>query len=154
MFKNIKNIKILSGNHTTHRVGLLQAKVYRILKTHTANNLITHNISTIEWAFLGLIHDNPQGIRFSDAADEMGVEAPFITVLIKDLKKQRLVTVTPDSKDSRVKLIFLSPHGKKFVTKVENELKEKMRPLINDVTVSEIAGYLSVLEKIIKNSDL
>lgn len=126
--------------------------MYRALKTYTGDKLSVHNISTIDWALLGLLYDNSDGIRSSHLAEELGVEAPFVTVLFGKLKKMNLVDSKVDKNDSRVKNIFLTPKGKLFMPKVEAELFQELKIFIEDIPKKDVVVYLSVLEQIINNS--
>lgn len=148
----LKKIQHAVRNRTTYRAGLLQAKVYRALKTYTGEKIAKHDISTIDWALLGLLYDNQDGMRAKSLADELGVEAPFITVLIAKLQKKNLVGTKPDLKDSRAKNIFLTTKGKQFVPKVEAELFQDMKIFIEGIPKSEMLSYISVLEQINENS--
>ena len=90
MIQILEKLKRASYNRKTYRVGLLQAKAYRILKSRTTKILEPFDISTIEWAFLGLLYDKAS-LRTKVAARELGVEAPFITALVSSLKKRSFV---------------------------------------------------------------
>jgi DNA-binding MarR family transcriptional regulator len=139
-------------NRKTYQIGLLQAKAYRILKQYTTNALQHLNISTTEWALLGFLNDQPKPVRASVIAEVLGVEPPFVTVLIKKLEKQGLVSIQPDPNDNRSKLLELSAEGTEFVGKTELYLRDKMRPLAQGTGLSDVAGYVSVLERIIENA--
>ncbi|MDQ2933042.1 MAG: hypothetical protein M3Q80_01540 [bacterium] len=147
----LSKIKTAVHNKTTYRVGLLQTKAYRILKNNTDKALKRHAITSVHWAFLGILNDQINGMRAIDAAIELGVEAPFVTRLFSELEMKKLVDAIADTEDSRVKIICLTEEGKKFVKTTEIELREHMRSLIKDVSVNELMSYLTVLEKIIKN---
>ena len=148
----IKKIQMAARTTTTYRVGLLQAKTYRALKQYTTAALAHLDITTVEWAFLGLLYDAPKGMRASEAAAELGVEAPFITVLHKKLGKKKLVEAKQDENDTRAKVLFLSKEGRAFVAETEIYLRDKMRPLVSGSSMRDILAYISVLQTINKNS--
>ncbi|MDQ3075695.1 MAG: MarR family transcriptional regulator [bacterium] len=153
----IKKIKDARSQNTTYRVGLLQAKAFRILKQNTSSALsdLTGElkISTVEWALLGLLKDSKDGIRVSDLATNLGVEMPFITEMAPKLIKAGLISQTQSSKDKRVKIALLTPKGEAFVDKTEVHLRAKMKPLLEGASINEILGYLTVLQRIVKNSE-
>ncbi len=149
IFKKIQNVV---KNRKTYRAGLLQARVYRAFKGYTQDKLSTYNISTIEWALLGLLADNQDGMRHGVLAEALGVESPFITVLVARLKKLKLIDVKADEKDSRAKIFYLTSKGADFVPKVETFLRDEMRPLVTGIPKEDLVTYLSVLEKINENS--
>ena len=139
-------------NRTTYRVGLLQAKAYRALKNSTTVALIPFEISTVDWAFLGLLYDNKGGMDQGAIAEELGVERPFVTTLTKEMAKKGFIKMEESKEDSRVKFACITSKGKKFVNSVEKHLRGKTKQILNGVTVNEIATYLVFLEKIIENS--
>jgi MarR family transcriptional regulator for hemolysin len=149
----IKKISAGARNRTTYAIGLLQAKAYRILKQHTTKALSKYEISTVEWAFLGLLYENKDGLRSIEVAHELGVKPPFITSILNNFDKKHLVDISDDSKDSRAKVLRLTKEGNKFVDEVESYLKDKMRPLIGGAPLGDILSYILVLEKIIENSE-
>ena len=146
----IKKITSVAHNRTTYRLGLLQAKAYRILKDETSIVLTPHDVSTVEWAFLGVLLDG-KALRPKAAADELGVEAPFVTAMFAKLEKKGLVAQKADVTDSRAKTIFLTPKGIAFVEKIEPMVRAHMRALVSGSSTGDILGYISVLESIIEN---
>lgn len=147
----IKKIKSAAHNRTTYKVGLLQAKAYRLLKAHTARGLSDHGASTIEWAFLGLLYDMKEGVRSSVLARELGVEAPFISNLSASLQFKGMVESVMDENDSRGRIVRLTQEGIVFVEKVEQEMQAHMRPLLKDISICDLVSYISVLETLVIN---
>jgi DNA-binding MarR family transcriptional regulator len=146
-----KKISQAISNRTTYRVGLLQAKAYRILKRRTGEVLEPIGISTVEWAFLGLIYER-ETIQPKIASQELGVEAPFITEIVSKLSKKKLVLETQDEKDRRYKSLSLTAEGKNFVESHERMVRDHMRPLVSGASAKDLLGYISVLETIVANS--
>lgn len=147
-----KKIQSATHNRTTYRVGLLQAKAYRILKNHTDKGLEPYGLSTVEWALLGLLHDNLTGMKPSVLALELGVEAPFVTSLVTPLIKKGLVDSRRDEKDTRSKSIYLTAKGVTKVESIEKELRSFMKPLLGGSNIGDLLSYVTVLETIIENS--
>lgn len=145
----IKNPKLL----TTYHAGLVQAQAFRILKKRTNELLEPFGLSTVAWALLGLLYEQKEGIRSKEVADLLAVDQPFVTVLLAELKKQKLVDVVTYSEDARVKIVSLTSNGKALVPKVEKILREGMRPLLHDLSIKEIITYFKVLNYIVKNSN-
>lgn len=139
-------------NRTTYRVGLLQTKAYRALKQSTAIALSQFNISTIDWALLGLLYDNKEGLEQSSIASELGVEKPFVTTRTKDLANKGYVEFEKSKQDTRVKFTHLTKQGIKFVDEVEKHLRSESKDMLKGVSIKDIASYLLFLEKIIENS--
>ena len=146
----LTKIKSAAHNRTSYRIGLLQAKAYRILKQRTTLVLAPFGISTIEWALLGLLADT-KGLRMKQLADELGVEAPFVTTMVQQLQKKLLVHLELNELDKRVKTLALTNEGKRFVTETEPQVRSAMRPIIQGAGVTDLLGYVSILELIIAN---
>ena len=153
MIQILKKLALANKHRTTYQVGLLQAKAYRALKQKTAEILEPYEITTFEWAFLGLLNDNTS-LRQKEAAQELGVEPPFVTQMLRSLKTKDFIIEKKDEKDTRVKNIFLTPKGKQFVQDVEPIVRQQIHPLISGITTSEMLDYLMVLAKISKNGGL
>ncbi|MBA3788876.1 winged helix-turn-helix transcriptional regulator [Patescibacteria group bacterium] len=149
--KIVEKVSAVLRNRNTYHLGLVQAKAYRMLKQQTTEALIHLDISTIEWAFLGLLYERPKAVRASVVAEDLGVEAPFVTLIIKKLKKRSLIELKEDAHDSRVKLLCLTSKGKQFVQSTEIHVREVMRPLVQGIDLSDLATYIAVLEQIIQN---
>jgi DNA-binding MarR family transcriptional regulator len=147
----LTKISRVARNSTTYRVGLLQARVYKILKERTSVVLAPLGVSTTEWAFLGLLKET-KAMRPKHIAEELGVEPPFVTFMVTHLKKEKLVEESVDTRDSRAKMLSLTPKGKTFVEKTEKFIRNEMRPLIAGTSPGDLSGYLTVLEKVIENS--
>lgn len=133
-------------------MGLLQAKAYRVLKKQTADALAEYRVSTVEWALLGLLFQEDKGMRSSKLAKELGVEAPFITALFRKLEKRGFVDAISDENDSRARNIRLTDEGIDFVQSTEQKMKQRMRPLIEGISVNDLMSYVAVLEKILQNN--
>ena len=146
----LQKLSLGAKNRTTYRAGLLQAKAYRILKQETAKILKPFDITTFEWGFLGLLADH-EAIRPKHLAEELGVEAPFVTQILQRLKKKGLVAETRDPKDTRAKTLSLTAKGETFISKIEPVVRSGVKPLLEGAGMSELLGYLAVLETIIRN---
>jgi MarR family transcriptional regulator for hemolysin len=151
--KIIKKITTAGENRTTYRVGLLQAKAYRILRQHTDKKLMPFDITSTHWALLGLLYDTKSGMRPSEIANELGVEAPLVTRLVNEFKKKKIIEQHQDKSDSRANVLFLTAAGKAEVKKIETYLRAEMTPLIKDISFGDLLSYLLVLSKIIENAE-
>ncbi len=141
-----------ANNTTTYRIGLLQAKAYRSLKQQTTEALAHLDISTTDWAFLGLLYDHKDGMRATDVAEELGVEAPFVSVLLKKFETREFLFIETSPDDSRSKVVSLTEVGRAFVPSTEKNLRLHMRQLVSGASIQDIVAYISVLETIIQNA--
>jgi DNA-binding MarR family transcriptional regulator len=149
--KILKKITTAGENRTTYRVGLLQSKAYRVLRQHTDKKLVPFDISSTHWAFLGLLYDAKEGMRPGTIAEELGVEASFVTRLLNEFTKKGFIKKTVDPNDSRATLLLLTEKGRTQVSKIESHLRTEIAPLIEGVSLSDLLSYLEVLKQIIEN---
>ena len=139
---------------TTYQIGLLVARTHRTLKAHTDEVLAPYDLTSVDWAIMGLVHDdNGSGIRLSDLSIELGVEAPFITVRIKRLEKRQLVLITQSTHDKRERLVTSTPAGIKIVTTIEPILRTQSRRWLTGANLLDIKGFITTMKTIVKNSD-
>lgn len=61
--------------------------------------------------------DGPLPLR--DLAQAMSTDAPAATVAVNDLEERGLVRRTPHPTNGRMKLVALSPAGKRMIAKIE-----------------------------------
>jgi len=144
----IINQLIDAKNLKTYSVGLLQTKVYRALKANTELFLKPYGISSIEWAYIGTASEYPKGIRSTDLAEILGVEAPFVTSLSAKFHKRKLVEYQKDPNDKRVKCIVITPAGHALIKEIEPILREESKKWLKDLSVKEVLTYIKVLKKI------
>ncbi len=150
--ETIKNAVTKQLGLSTYKTGLLHAKSYRILKNRTSAFLEPYDMSTIDWALLGLLYEQKEGMRLIAIAETLGVEAPFITAMVDELEEKGYVSRESDTKDKRAKIIKLTLKGRSFVPKIESELRTEMKGLLKGLSLSDIFGYLKVMEAIISNA--
>lgn len=151
MISFLKKVSTARQNLKTYRVGLLQAKAYRNLKNKTALALKPYGLGTVDWAFLGVLYDTDRPMRFAEMADQLDVDAPFVTELIGKLLKEGYVKFERDTKDKRIKLVSLSSNGKMIVPKIEAVLRVKSKGWLQGLSVNEVLTYVSVLKKLSDN---
>jgi DNA-binding MarR family transcriptional regulator len=144
--RSIKNI-------STYRVGLLQAKAYRILKQNTAKLLEPQDLSTLDWALIGILYDSKEGRRMSTLASLLGVEPPLITRMIMRLEKKEIVRQKKDYEDVRAKVVTITSEGQRIVKKTEKILRAGTKELFHGVSIKDLLYYIFVLEKIVENNE-
>lgn len=149
MFEKFKELK---GDLTTYGIGLLQAKAFRILKQETNDALKKYNISSVDWALLGVLQEHKDGLRLSEIASILGVEAPFVTQTMDSLLTQGLIEKTSLSNDARVKILQLTHKGRQLVPEIEEHTRKEMRHLLHGATARDVLGYRKILKVIIDNS--
>lgn len=134
----------------TYNAGLLQAKAFRILKKHTNTALQSVDISATEWGILGLLVNNPKGLRFSKIAVMLGVKAPFVTNSMIILAKKKLLVINTDTIDTRVKIATLNDTGRDFLKKTEPIVAKEIKRTFNGTSLRNLYGYVATLHGIVE----
>ena len=135
----------------TYRAGLLQAKAYRILKQNTSKILEPYDLSTLDWALIGILYDSKDGRRMSTLATLLGVEPPLISRMVGRLEKKGIMRQKKDGEDTRAKVVTLMAEGRKLVGRIEKVLRKEIKSLFVGASPKDILHYLYVLEKIVEN---
>lgn len=138
----------------TYNVGILQAQVYRILKKETNIILKEYNLTSFDWALLGILYESKDGEYAVNLAEEIDVSQAFVSRIIKKLQKEKIIEIKKRNVDSdaRFKKIYLTNSGKLNVEKIEPTLKAKMKKLLKDISLTDLYGYINTLKKISENS--
>jgi len=133
---------------------ILLTKAYRIIRATAYDCLDRHGINATQWSILGLVHEAKNGITLSVVADNLGVKKPLITLLVDGMVEQDLIERKPNKEDSRSKLLFMTPNGKKLIKNMEAEIQDVFQPLFEGVSDHSFSVYTGVLETIINNEGL
>lgn len=139
-------------SRATYSIHQLEAKAYRALKQYLTVALQEYSISPVEWSLLGLLYENKKGLRLTTIADELGVEAPFITSLVHKLTQKKVIEQNVDVIDNRVKIILLTKEGKSFVVVVERNVKNKLKKFQQHISAQQFSVHLEVLTTFIENA--
>ena len=144
-------LTLAKQGYTTYDLGLIQARGYRALKQITAEVVSEENITTMEWAILGILTHHPTGLLASQVAEQLAVKPPMVSRLIVRIEEKDWITVEKGI-DRREKIISLTPSGKVGVAQLEKKMRIALRPLMEGVKISDLMGYLRTLAVIAKNT--
>lgn len=150
----IRHLLSYNKQYTTYAIGLLQAKSYRTLKKNTTAFLASYDLTTVDWALLGILYETQNEVMLSEVADVLGVKAPFVTRVIKKLQQKALVLVQPNASDTRAKDITLTQNGKDLVILVEARLRVASKTWIKGVTALDMLAYVRVLKAISRMDEM
>jgi DNA-binding MarR family transcriptional regulator len=125
---------------TTAHVGVLQAYAYRALKAQTDECLEVYDIKSSEWAVLGLLHAQKEGMKPHEVAHILGVKKPYITAMMTKLQKKNLIAVERDEEDGRERNLFLTAKGEEIVPEIEKTLRKSMKGLVKGVNPRDLMG--------------
>ncbi|HSI20915.1 MAG TPA: MarR family transcriptional regulator [Verrucomicrobiae bacterium] len=135
----------------THYLALVQSRAYRALRQKVSIALDSFNVSMGEWTLLGQLNET-KGLRLSEVASTLGVEAPLVTNAVKALHAKGFVALEVDSRDTRAKLLTLTKQGEKMLRPIEEAVRAALQPLLKGVSAKENQIYFKVLQRIVQNS--
>lgn len=87
-------------------------------------------------------------------SEKMEVAKSRITKIIKGLMAKGLVEKIEDPKDNRVKLLSLTPLGKKKIEEIESFRLELHKKLIENITPEERSNLFTYLDKLVESMQL
>ncbi len=152
MFSIIKKIATLDSKKlTTAHVGVLQAYAYRALKAETDEHLKEYGLISSQWAVLGMLWANSNGMQSKEIAHILGVKKPYVTSMTNQLLEKGLIVLLPDKNDKRAHLVKLTSKGKKLVPVIEKKLRKSMKGLVKGVSPRDLIGYMKVIKSISDN---
>ncbi|MBY0538027.1 MarR family transcriptional regulator [Patescibacteria group bacterium] len=137
---------------TTYQIGVLVARTHRVLKSHTDAVLAPYDLTSVDWAIIGLLHDDKRtGMKLSVLSEELGVEAPFITLRIKRLQDRNLVSITAGKTDKRERLATITSAGSELVTTIEPILRKESRKWLRGAGPLDVKGFITVMKTVTLN---
>ncbi|MES2966343.1 MAG: hypothetical protein V4668_00990 [Patescibacteria group bacterium] len=148
-------IKRLISKHllTTYQIGVLVARTHRVLKAHTDAVLAPYELTSVDWAILGLLHDDKAvGMKLIDLSEELGVEAPFVTLRVKRLHARQLISIKSGATDKRERLATITPAGTTLVTTIEPILRSASRQWLKGVGPLDVKGFITVMKTVVLNN--
>lgn len=133
-----------------YRIALLHAKANRIIKRWSFTYISQFKLTSVEWVILGYLADNLEGKRIRDIAQEISVEAPFITSLLNKLQKSKFIKSEVEKKDKRAKTVKITKAGLNALDEIKKQLNDKEINIFSALSQPELRTYMNVLEILTK----
>jgi DNA-binding MarR family transcriptional regulator len=141
-------------NLPTYLTGTIQTQAYRLLREQVYAILGQYELTPTYWSMLGIILEARDGVRQAEIARALGVKAPLITIMARELQQRGLIQSVQNQFDSRAKLLALTPEGKKYMKTVETALHKRLNQLLVGLTENDLVTYHKVLTTIITNNSV
>ncbi len=135
----------------TYQTGITQMRAARNLALLRIAILEPYELSVIEWFLMGTAYDmqDKGGICVTDLAALFGVKTTYVTATLNTLKAKGYVATKQDRHDARVRLVHVTPKGKKATVDIEDAMQHMLRDTLGDtVSDTQYRGYVHVLDKI------
>lgn len=136
---------------TTYQAGILQASLNRILWKHCDDILKHYGITKMHWLIIGSVLDSgTDGIRLTDLSYRLGTTIAYITNAVKLLESKGILSSTQNAKDSRSRLITITPEFLPKCSKIEDTLRSALRSSIySRVNPEDLQIYMNVMQRLI-----
>jgi DNA-binding MarR family transcriptional regulator len=135
----------------SYTFGLLQTTAFKGLKGFTSTLLQPHQLTTYQWALIGILYETPEGLGTTHLAKELKVSKPFITKTLKTLSDSGWVEKSAAAEtDMRSSKDILTPKAQKKVPLIEGELKSEMKKVLTGIPKIQLLAYILVLKHISK----
>jgi len=124
----------------------LQMNVHRLIRGEVSACLEVFKLNINKWMVLRLVQ-KLKNLTNSQIAEALGLDQPFVTVILKELSDNKLVQTIPHEEDLRKKVIKTTRKGTDLLHKVEEKLSVNLRQALHQVSEQELNTYFSILQK-------
>ena len=137
-------------NLPSYQVEIMQAAAFRTWRSMLSQILKKHDITAMQWAVLGLVHESKtDGMSIGALAKELATSLAFVTSTVNQLVEKKLLVRENDPKDNRGRIITLAPKHTDLVDKLETEIKEEVKRIFTGkISRIELGMYAKVLTKL------
>jgi DNA-binding MarR family transcriptional regulator len=120
------------------------------MQTRLENFLAAYDLSCRRFLTLVLLSRYPEGTKSSFLADETGVSAPTMTVVVDKLVRDGLATKNTSSADRRATVVQITPPGSKLIAEILPSYMDRMNALMENVNESKRKKLRKTLQLINK----
>jgi DNA-binding MarR family transcriptional regulator len=96
-------------------------------------------------ALLYKLHIHGDGLRVTDLAELLGVDAPTVTRKIQQLERERLISRRPDPDDRRATRIMLTAAGRQTLARVLEARREWYEGLLSGWNDADLDRFATLL---------
>ena len=109
---------------------------------------------------LGIAHNkvihilsNNKGITIGELLNKLKITKQSLNRILRDLIKIDLIKYERDSKDTRVKHVYLNDKGKKIFDEIFSIQKKRIYNALLNSSAKEVVNFNNVLKKIINSNE-
>ncbi len=106
-----------------------------------AHNKVLHILSTYE------------GITIGELLTKLKITKQSLNRILRDLIKIDLIRFKKDSKDSRVKHVYLNEKGEKIFNEIFSKQKKRIYKALLSSSAKEVVDFNNVLKKLINSNE-
>ena len=106
-----------------------------------AHNKVLHILSIYE------------GITIGDLLHKLKITKQSLNRILRDLIKIEIITFKKDTKDTRVKHVYLNDKGKKIFDEIFSKQKKRIYNALLNSSPKEVVNFNNVLKKLINSNE-
>ena len=106
-----------------------------------AHNKVLHIVSTYK------------GITIGELLSKLKITKQSLNRILRDLIKIDVIKFKKDSKDTRVKHVYLNEKGKKIFDEIFSKQKKRIYNALLNSSAKEVVDFNNVLKKLIKSNE-
>ena len=106
-----------------------------------AHNKVLHILSTYK------------GITIGELLNKLQITKQSLNRILRDLIKINVIRFEKDSKDTRVKHVYLNEKGEKIFDEIFSQQKKRIYNALLSSTAKEVVDFNKVLKKLINNNE-
>lgn len=132
-------------------IGFLLKQIHDNMDRHANRNLKPQGLTFSQMRLLVLLYVRPSAPSQKELEEQMGVTHPTVVGLIKRLEGKGLVRCGFDSRDKRVKSVYLTEEGRGFMCKVRQHHDLMESKITAGMCPEEIERLREGLCKVLQN---
>jgi MarR family transcriptional regulator, transcriptional regulator for hemolysin len=137
-----------SGIAVQEQFGLAIGNVSRAWRAKLDLRLRPLGLSQSKWLAMLYVSRAPDGLKQSELAGMLGIEAPALTRLVKQLDEAGWVKRSALVSDARCKMVRLTPKAKTVISRIDAEILQLRTESLFQLSEQEAATGLAVLRKL------
>lgn len=115
----------------------------------TGSKVLGTDISSTRLHILKMISDNDTFITAQDLTSELFLSSASVSLFLKDVQKNNLLTYKKSLKDQRIKYISLTKSGKDYYKNIWKDLIFVFQGIFSSFSNQEIIELVNILEKLL-----
>ena len=139
---------------TMYQACLMHSRAERVLKTIVAKHLKQYKITRMEWIVISTLDagSDKAGYTMSSLSKILDIKLSQLTILVTGTCKLGLSKQVTSPNDRRIKLVTITPKGKKLVDKTEQTMRTAMREWLSSIPRDKLSAYMQTLDMLGKIS--
>lgn len=132
--------------------GMLLRQIHIALEKRCNNRLKEADLTFPQMSALIEIADTPaQKLTFKELEQRLSLAQSTTAGLISRLEQKKLVLVSGDKNDKRIKYVEISPLGEEYCNQARQEMQHTENELLKHFSAKEKESFLALLKKVNSN---